>query len=36
LDPGTDDDNIADWGGLTSFGTRASEIISNLVAKNGI
>lgn len=36
LDPGTDDPNIADWGGLTSFGTRASEIIANIInQKNG-
>ena len=31
LDPGTEDPNIADWGGLTSFGTRASDIISNII-----
>ncbi len=36
LDPGTEDPNISDWGGLTSFGTRASEIVSNIVAKNDI
>ena len=31
LDPGDLDDAIADWGGLTSFSSRASEVVSNAV-----
>jgi predicted ATPase len=31
LDPGNLDDAIADWGGLTSFSSRASEVVSQAV-----
>jgi predicted ATP-dependent endonuclease of OLD family len=31
LDPGDLDDAIADWGGLTSFSSRASEVVSQAV-----
>ncbi len=31
LDPSLDDDQISEWGGITSFGSRASEIISNTI-----
>lgn len=33
LDPATDDDIIAEWGGITSFGSRASEVISNVLTE---
>lgn len=37
LDPAYEDLAEADWGGLTSFSSKASEIISNLnIRKNGI
>lgn len=32
LDPADDDSGISEWGGLTSFGSKASNIISNLIA----
>ncbi|MCF8308071.1 MAG: ATP-binding protein [Bacteroidales bacterium] len=32
LEPGTEDEDIAEWGGLTSFSSRVSEIISNIMA----
>lgn len=31
LDPSLEDDQISEWGGITSFGSRASEIISNKI-----
>lgn len=34
LDPGAVNDDIADWGGLTSFSSRASEVISDWVANH--
>jgi energy-coupling factor transporter ATP-binding protein EcfA2 len=34
LDAGNDDLAIAEWGGLSSFSSKASDIISNLVAAN--
>jgi predicted ATPase len=30
-----EEDEIAEWGGLTSFATRASEIVSEIAAKRG-
>lgn len=35
LDPGNDDVAIADWGGLSSFSSKAADVISKLVARNG-
>ena len=32
LDPADEDSGISEWGGLTSFGSKASNIISNLIA----
>lgn len=32
LDPSTEDESISDWGGITSFSSRASEIISNVIS----
>jgi predicted ATPase len=32
LEPGTEDEDIAEWGGLTSFSSRVSEIVSNIMA----
>ncbi|MCF8230832.1 MAG: ATP-binding protein [Bacteroidales bacterium] len=37
LEPGIEDEDIAEWGGLTSFSSRVSEIVSNIMAtKNDI
>lgn len=35
LNAGAEDLDIADWGGLSSFASKAGEIISNIVAQNG-
>ena len=35
LDAGNDDVGIAEWGGLSSFSSKAIDIISNIVAANG-
>ncbi len=35
LDPGHLDDAVADWGGLTQFSTRVSQIISEVVRQQG-
>ncbi|MCC5935184.1 MAG: ATP-binding protein [Balneolales bacterium] len=32
LDPADEDQGMSEWGGLTAFGSKASEIISNLIA----
>lgn len=37
LDPGDEDEGMGEWGGLTSFASKASEIVSNLMAaKNDV
>lgn len=36
LDPAAEDTGISEWGGITTFGTKASEIISNLVAEEDV
>lgn len=36
LDPSEDNNIIADWGGITSFSTRASEIISNIMIEKDV
>jgi len=36
LDPGEENDLIADWGGITSFSSRASEIISNIMIEEDV
>ncbi|MGC1379367.1 MAG: hypothetical protein WA821_24260 [Anaerolineales bacterium] len=33
LDPGDLDDHVSDWGGLTSFSTKASEIVAKAIAE---
>jgi predicted ATPase len=33
LDPATEDPALSEWGGITSFSSRASEIVSNIMAK---
>lgn len=35
LDPFSEDDSIADWGGITEFSSRASEVISRLMQGAG-
>lgn len=35
LDAGSEDEAISNWGGLTDFASKAGEIVSKLVAKNG-
>lgn len=35
LDPFSEDDSIADWGGITEFSSRASEVISRLMQRAG-
>ncbi len=32
LDAGSDDESIANWGGLSEFGSKASDVVSKLVA----
>jgi len=36
LDPGEENNIIADWGDITSFSTRASEIISNIMIEKDV
>ena len=33
LDPGSDNPDIANWGGLSAFSGRAAEVVSKLAAK---
>src|SRR5690554_531062 len=35
LDPCSEDDSIADWGGITQFSSRASDVISRLMQEAG-
>jgi hypothetical protein len=35
LDPFSEDDSIADWGGITQFSSRASDVISRLMQEAG-
>lgn len=35
LDAGSEDNSISNWGGLTDFGSKASDIVSKLVANEG-
>ncbi len=34
LDPATEDPALSEWGGITSFSSRASDIVSNIMAGN--
>jgi len=35
LDPFSEDDSVADWGGITQFSSRAGDVISKLMQENG-
>jgi len=35
LDAGSEDLAVSEWGGLSSFSSKASDIISNIYANNG-
>lgn len=35
LDAGSDDESVSEWGGLSSFSSKATDIVSRLVAANG-